>query len=88
MLVKDKSKVTGLGRISGSAIQVLDAMFARPISNISALAKATGLTPATIGKALDSLQYDAEIVREVSGRKRNRIFTYTEYIQILNEEVD
>lgn len=88
MLVKDKAKIAGLGRASGSAIQILDAMFARPVSSISALAKATGLTPATIGKALDALQQNAQIVREVSGLKRNRIFAYAEYIQILNEEVD
>lgn len=88
MLVKDKAKIAGLGRASGSAIQILDAMFARPVSSIAALAKATGLTPATIGKALDALQQNAQIVREVSGLKRNRIFAYAEYIQILNEEVD
>lgn len=88
MLVKDKAKIAGLGRASGSAIQILDAMFARPVSSISALAKATGLTPATIGKALDALQQNAQIVREVSGLKRNRIFAYAEYIQILNEDVD
>jgi len=88
MLTKDKAKITGLGRASGSAIQILDAMFARPVSSISALAKATGLTPATIGKALDTLEKEANIVREVSGLKRNRIFAYAEYIQILNEEVD
>ena len=45
----------------------------------------TGLSAPTIGTALDGLT-DLGIVREVTGRKRNRVFSYARYIAILNDE--
>lgn len=87
-LAADKARLATLGRLAGSATQVLDAMFKYPIANISSLAASTGLTPATIGKALDALQNQLGIIRELSGMKRNRIYTYSEYIEILNQESD
>ncbi len=85
LLADDKARLSELGRLAGSATQILDALFARPVANISALNATTGLTPATIGKALDALETLA-IVREVTGNKRNRIFAYSAYIALLNQE--
>ena len=72
--------------MAGSAKQILDALFAHPVSNIAALTDATGLTPATIGKALDAMEQQLGIVRELTGRKRNRVYAYDAYITILNQE--
>jgi Fic family protein len=82
----DEKRLAELGRLSGSAMQILDALFAHPISNIAALTLATGLTPATIGKALDAMQDQLGIVRELTGQKRNRVYAYRAYIDILNQE--
>lgn len=86
LLVQDKARLAALGRLAGSATQVLDALFAHPIANINALTAATGLTPATIGKALDALENQLGIVREITGLKRNRVYAYSAYIAILNQE--
>lgn len=86
LLAKDKARLAELGRLAGSARQILDALFAHPVSNIAALTGATGLTPATIGKALDSMEFILGMVHEVTGQKRNRVYAYSEYINILNQE--
>lgn len=86
LLADDKARLASLGRLAGSARQILDALFAHPISNIAALTDATGLTPATIGKALDAMEQELCIVRELTGRKRNRVYAYSAYITILNQE--
>ncbi|WP_423708768.1 Fic family protein [Undibacterium sp. WLX3042] len=86
LLAQDKLRLAALGRLSGSATQILDALFAHPIANIGALVTATGLTPATIGKALDALQLELGIVHELTGQKRNRVYAYRAYIDILNQE--
>jgi len=86
LLAQDKLRLAALGRLSGSATQILDALFAHPIANIGALVTATGLTPATIGKALDALQMELGIVHELTGQKRNRVYAYRAYIDILNQE--
>ena len=84
LLAADTNRLAGLGRLSGSAVQILDALFAHPISNIAVLTVATGLTPATIGKALEAMQQQFGIVHELTGQKRNRVYAYRAYIDLLN----
>ncbi|WP_374246801.1 Fic family protein [Zoogloea sp.] len=85
---RDKARLATIGRLSGSALQVLDALYARPISSIAALTRATGLTPATVGKAVDALETQFGIVRELTGHRRNRIYAYSAYIALLNQDTD
>lgn len=81
------AKLSSLGRMAPSAQQVLDVLFEYPIINIATLVKQAGITPATAGKVLDRLsQPELNIVRELTGQKRNRIFAYSAYIDVLNQE--
>ncbi|MGX9775220.1 Fic family protein [Janthinobacterium aestuarii] len=86
LLAQDKARLAELGRLAGSARQILDALFAHPILNIAALSKTTGLTAATVGKALDAMASTLGMVQEVTGQKRNRVYAYGAYINILNQE--
>lgn len=85
-LAEDKARLSQLGRLAGSANQVLEAMFYHPVANIAALHQQTGLTHATIGKVLDALQNSLHIVRELTGHKRNRVYAYSAYIDLLNRD--
>lgn len=85
LLSNDKQRLSTLGRISGSASQLLDALFKQPIANINKLAELSGLTPATIGKALDAMEQQLDIVHEITNQKRNRVYAYRAYIDILNQ---
>lgn len=82
----DRERLVGLGRMAASVRQVLEAMFARPIINIPTITAQTGLSPATVGKALEVLENQLHIVRELTGNRRNRVFAYSAYIGILNQE--
>jgi Fic family protein len=86
LLADDKAKLAQLGRLSGSANQILEALFNQPIVSINLLVEKTGLTPATIGKALDAMENTLGLVRELTGQKRNRVYAYSAYIDILNQE--
>ena len=86
LLATDTARLATLGRLTGSARQILDALFAHPIQNIAALNTATGLAPATIGKVLDALQDQLGIVHELTGQKRNRVYAYRAYLTLLNQE--
>ena len=55
----------------------------RPITASKWLVEQTGITPATVNKSLEHLER-LGIVRELTSRKRNRIFSYTEYLEIMN----
>jgi Fic family protein len=58
-------------------------MMEHPIATSNWLTKKTGLTAATVNKALGHLER-LGIVRELTARKRNRLFSYAEYIKIMN----
>jgi len=80
----DRERVQAAGRGSLSALQVHHALQRRPLSNISTLVQATKLTAPTVTKALDLLE-KLNIVREVTGRQRNRVFAYARYLDAFNE---
>ena len=77
--------LTSLGRMAPSAHQVLDVLFEYPIANINTLVKHGNITAATAGKVMEKLAQLA-LVRELTGQKRNRVFAYSAYIEILNQE--
>lgn len=82
-----RQQLEPLGRLATSAQQVLDVLFEQPIANINTLVKGSKLTPATVGKVMDRLsQPDIALVKELTGQKRNRVFAYSAYIDILNQD--
>ncbi|MBW2149906.1 MAG: Fic family protein [Deltaproteobacteria bacterium] len=81
---KDRDKISGLGRAAASALRIHLALMERPITTAGWLVKKTGITPATVNKALTHLER-LGIVRELTSRKRNRLFSYTGYVDIMNQ---
>ena len=79
----DQDKISGLGRAAASSLQVHRALMEHPIATSGSLVVKTGFTPATVNKALAHLE-QLGIVRELTARKRNRLFSYTNYIEIIN----
>jgi Fic family protein len=79
---EDRSRIQTLGRVSGSSMQVHHALQRRPLGTISRLGEETGLSLPTVTKALLALE-DAGLVKEISGRRRNRVFAYSRYLDIL-----
>ncbi len=83
----DRDRLSSLGRMAPSAQQVLDVLFEYPIANINTLVKHGNISAATAGKVMDKLaQPELALVRELTGQKRNRVFAYSAYIEILNQE--
>ena len=81
---EDRERVRSLGRPSGSACRVLDAMVQRPVISIPVACKTTGLVPHTVGKGLQEMM-KLGIVTELTGQKRNRLFCYDRYLKVLSE---
>jgi Fic family protein len=82
-----RNMLTGLGRMASSAQHVLDVLFEQPIANINTIVNQSGLTPATVGKVMEKLsQPELALVRELTGQKRKRVFAYSSYIDILNQD--
>ena len=80
---QDRDKVNGLGRAAASTLQVHRALMEHPIATSGSLVEKTGITPATVNKALGHLE-QLGIVKELTSRKRNRLFSYAGYIEIMS----
>ena len=80
---QDREKINGLGRAAASARQVHRALMEHPIATSGSLVKKTGIAPATVNKALVHLE-SLGIVKELTARKRNRLFSYAGYIEIMS----
>jgi Fic family protein len=80
---QDRDKISGLGRAAASTLQVHRALMEHPIATSGSLVEKTGITPATVNKALRQLE-QLGIVKELTARKRNRLFSYAGYIEIMS----
>ncbi|MBU1168095.1 MAG: Fic family protein [Proteobacteria bacterium] len=79
----DRDKISGLGRAAASTLQVHRALMEHPIATSGSLVEKTGITPATVNKALGHLE-QLGIVKELTAQKRNRLFSYAGYIEIMS----
>ncbi|MCL5125574.1 MAG: Fic family protein [Deltaproteobacteria bacterium] len=80
---RDRDKISGLGRATASTLAVHRELMEHPIATSGRLVEKTGITPATVNKALGHLER-LGIVREITAQKRNRLFSYAGYVEIMN----
>jgi Fic family protein len=85
--IEDSALINKLGRGSGSILKVHRVMLERPIISSGILVEKTQLSAATVNSCLRNLE-DIGIVREITGHKRNKLYSYTKYIEIMNKGID
>ena len=84
LIVNNSREIQSLGKGGRSVMHVFNILSKKPIIRIAKLAKETGLTQPTVSLSLSKLE-KLGIVHEVTGKPRNRIYAYSEYIKILSE---
>ena len=80
---QDRDKISRLGRAAASSLRVHRVLMQHPIATSGLLAQKTGITVATVNRALAHLER-LGIIRELTAQKRNRLFSYTRYVDIMN----
>lgn len=81
----DRDRLKTLGRQAPAALLVQEAMQKKPIATIGVLAKATQLSTPTVTQAIGELEKQ-KIVREITGKARGRVYSYTRYLDAINAE--
>ena len=84
LLSEDRSKIRQSGRKANSALRLHQAFQERPLFTIKELEDKTKLGNSVIASGIKVLE-DFGVVSEISGKRRGKIFVYTEYLNILNE---
>ncbi len=80
----DAERINELGRVAGSVHIIHRALLERPIASAKWLKEKVQLSPATINTCLAHLE-KLQIVREITKKKRDRVFGYTKYVEIMNQ---
>lgn len=84
LIAKDREKIQKLGRAAPSALRVQELMQKKPFVRIRTAAKDLKLTVPTVTSALNHL-VRLGIVKEVSRRRRDRLFSYSRYVNMVSQ---
>jgi len=80
----DEGKIAPLGRAASSALRVHAELKRSPLLAVPLAAKKLAISQPTVQKSLDHLT-KLGIVKEVTGKRRSRLYEYTRYLRILDE---
>ena len=83
----DRQRVQQLGRASATAVRVHDRLVREIVGRPADIAGALGLSEPPVYQALSRLE-DLGIVREITGRRRGRVYAYDQYLALLNADTD
>jgi Fic family protein len=81
---KDEQVIQKAGRSTSTLLRVFRVLCERPLVTVNQVRERSGLSFPAVSHAMAALA-QLGIVREVTGQRRNRIFAYNEYLNILNE---
>ena len=81
---KHRRGLEKFGRAAGSAFRVHEYLQKKPITGIREMERDLGLTYPTVAGALDRMK-ELGMVKELTGFKRNRVFAYAPYVELLSE---
>ncbi|MDX2287507.1 MAG: Fic family protein [Hyphomicrobiaceae bacterium] len=81
---EDENKIAALGRPSASALRVHSELKRHPILSVPVVSKRLGISQPTVQASLDHMMR-LGIVREITGQKRGRIYSYSAYLALLDE---
>jgi Fic family protein len=80
----DEKRVQAIGKAAGSALRVHRLLQRQPIMSITSASNELNLSAPTVTGALRHLE-NLGIVRETTGRKHGRLYSYEAYLKLLNE---
>jgi Fic family protein len=82
---EDRAELRAIPRIAGSLLMIQEVLQAKPVTTVATLRAATGLTTPTINSLLRELE-SRGIIRESTGRARDRVYVYRRYLEALAAE--
>lgn len=80
-----EKKIIFLNRRSKSGYKLLNALFSTPVVSVKFVQNITGTTPKAAGNLIQSFT-ELGILHEMTKKKRNRVFAFTEYINLFADD--
>ena len=80
----DRARIENLGRAAPSALRVYDLLRDRILVSSTRVAETLGLTWPAVQAAIERLER-LGIVKEVTGKRRDRVYAYERQLRVLDE---
>ncbi len=84
LMRQDEQRIHPLGRRAGTALRVHRQFSQRPLQSIKAMVNELEISYPAVSKSVEALE-KMGIVREVTGRQRNKVYAYQAFLDILNK---
>lgn len=81
---KDEQNIQQSQRVASTTLRVFRVLCERPLATLNQICVHTGLSFPAAAKSMRTLE-NLDIVREVTGQRRNRVFAYQDYLNLLSE---
>ncbi|MEO8259259.1 MAG: Fic family protein [Acidobacteriota bacterium] len=81
---EDTARVQATGRGAATMLRVLQTLHERPVLTLNEVSRRAGLSFPTAAKGMAALA-ELGLARELTGNRRNRVFSYQRYLAILGE---
>lgn len=82
LIGRDRELLINHGRTTVAAIQLLECLPSSPIVTVARATNRLGITAPTARKAIELLE-SLDVLREMSGKQRDRVYAYHAYMQVL-----
>lgn len=79
--VNEIQKITRLGKKTKTAQQFLNFLYSQPVVDLNEVSRQLSINKSTANRLIDDFE-KLEILQEISGFKRNRIFVFQEYLNL------
>lgn len=73
-----------LGRAAGNGHRILEYLYERPILDVAKIEQLLDITYAGANSLVSRLT-DMELLQEITGQRRNRVFRYAPYLNLFSE---
>ena len=83
----DRRKIEDLGRMAASALRIHELLQKKPIVSVPMVSTELNLSAPTVRSSIDKLK-EIGLVKEITGKKRDRLFSYQSYLEILQADTE
>jgi Fic family protein len=80
----DRGRISAMGRRSGNAHRLLDWLFRQPMVTVKTVEHVLKISQPAANALIDNM-HRAKILKEITGYKRNRRFSYDGYLRLFEE---
>jgi Fic family protein len=87
VFAEDRRKVEDLGRTAASALRVHELLQKKPIISVPIASAELNLTAPTVRNSIEKLK-EIGLVKEITGKKRDRLYSYQSYLDILQADTE